>query len=117
MKTLSNKQGYKTAITDFPIFYILTLKINKSVFKISPYKLTFFQTIDKTGICVIVLLVYYQHAEFELDNFIFGKVMANILLNIDDVKYSNSIFFFLPLCTAYKKTKNTIGFPVMSCIK
>ena len=65
-----------------------------------------------------VLLDFYIHAKFELDSCIFGKVMANILLKIDDVKYSN--YFFLAMRTTYTKTKTTIGFPddeLMSCIE
>ena len=65
---------------------------------------------------VIVLLVCYRHAKFELGNstFIFGKVMAKKMFKTDDIKYSNS---FSPLFTTDNKTKITIGFPVMSCIE
>ena len=37
------------------------------------------------------------------------------MLKIDDAKHSNTILNLL--LTTYDKTKTTIGFPVISCIK
>ena len=58
------------------MFYILTPKIKKVFFGNILLKVPIFFKISKNGIYVVVLLVCYRYAKFELGNSIFGKVMA-----------------------------------------
>ena len=64
-------QGYKTAITDFYFLYFGP-KNSKKCFEDIILKVpVFFKMLKKPGIYVVVLLVCYRHAKFELGNSFF----------------------------------------------
>ena len=74
--------------------YILTPKIKSDFWQYYHKKIKSF--LKKNGIFVIVLLVCFRHAKFELGNSIFGNYDKK-LLTIGAFKHSN--YFVLPFFT------------------
>ena len=69
---MQNKQACKTVIT-----YVSIFPTYKCFFcKYYPQNTPHFQTFEKAGIYVIVVLVCYQHAKCDLGISIFDKVVA-----------------------------------------
>ena len=93
--------------------YILTPKIKKVFFENIILKALIFSKFRKAVIYIVVLLVCYRHAKFELGISIFDSYGKKLL----KLMTSKIQTIFLPLLTTYNKTKTTIGFPVMSCIE